>query len=298
MGVPEPTAGRVTLHPTTLPIGREPGLGASVNERFLYELRGLAYWAECANPFSRTVTARGLPLGLQIRGYKRDAVGRGLYRRKIHEPGLTKFLLEQFSTLAPKHFLDLGANIGYFSCLLGKLARPAGKVVSIEPEPLNRVLLEENLTRNGVTNVTVHACAVGAADSTAKLGIYKPANRGRHSMVDLENCKAFIEVPVRRLDDILRESGVQSWDLLKIDVEGYEPFVFEGAQETLSRTRMLAMEFLPDTWKKSGVSAQQVFQKLSANFSCVYRFENSYLREIGWDDCASSERAVDLLLRR
>lgn len=273
-------------------------MGKSVNERVLYELRGLAYWAECANPFSRTVTARDLPLGLRIRGYKRDAVGRGLYRRKIHEPGLTKFLLEQFSTPAPKNFLDLGANIGYFSSLLGKLAGPSGRVVSIEPEPLNRKLLEENLLRNGVVNVTVHACAVGAADGTAKLGIYKPANRGRHSMVDLENCKSFIQVPVRRLDDLLQDSGVQSWDLLKIDVEGYEPFVFEGARETLSRTQMLAMEFLPEAWKKSGVDAASVFQKLSARFSRVYRFEDLNLPQIGWDECARSERALDLLLRR
>jgi len=269
-----------------------------VNERFVYELRGLAYWAECANPFSQTVTARNLPLGLRIHGYKRDAVGRGLYRRKVHEPGLTKFLLEQFSTPAPKHFLDLGANIGYFSCVLGKLAGSSGKVVSIEPEPLNRKLLEENLLRNGVTNVTVHACAVGAADGTAKLGIYKSANRGRHSMVDLEDCKSFIEVPVRRLDDLLQDAGVQSWDLLKIDVEGYEPFVFEGAPETLARTRMLAMEFLPTAWTKSGVNAAVVFERLRTQFSRIYRFEGLSLQEISWNDCAQSERAIDLLLQR
>ena len=269
-----------------------------MNERFLYELRGIAYWAECANPFSRTVAARALPLGLQIRGYKRDAVGRGLYRRKVHEPGLTKFLLEEFQNPAPRNFLDLGANIGYFSCLLGKLAGPSGKVVSIEPEPLNRELLEENLRRNSVANVTVHACAVGAAEGTAKLGIYKPANRGRHSMVDLESCRTFIQVPVRRLDDLLQGSAVQSWDLLKIDVEGYEPFVFEGATQTLSRTQMLAMEFLPEAWKKSGVDAASVFQKLSAQFSLVYRFDGLNLTQISWDECARSERAIDLLLRR
>ena len=269
-----------------------------MNERLAYELRGLAYWAECANPFSRTVTARNLPLGLRIRGYKRDAVGRGLYRRKIHEPGLTKFLLEQFSTPTPKNFLDLGANIGYFSCILGKLAGPSGNVVSIEPEPLNCELLEENLRRNDVTNVTVHACAVGAGDGMAKLGIYKPANRGRHSMVDMESCKHFLEVPIRRLDDLLLDSHVQGWDLLKIDVEGYEPFVFEGAQQTLARTQMLAMEFLPAAWKKSGVNAAAVFQKLRAQFSRVCRFKDLSVEHITWDDCLQSDRPVDLLLQR
>ena len=83
--------------------------------RIRYEMRGLAYWMECANPFRNTVTARRLPLGLRIQGYKRDAVGRGLYRRGVHEPGLTKFLLDQFASAQGSHFLDVGANIGYFS---------------------------------------------------------------------------------------------------------------------------------------------------------------------------------------
>ena len=204
-----------------------------MNHRVRYEIRGLAYWAECANPFRRTVTARHLPLNLRIQGYKRDAVGRGLYRRGVHEPGLTKYLLDTFSNSPGGNFLDIGANIGYFSCLLGKLAGPTGKVDSIEPEPQNRQLLESNLRINNLTNVTVHSCAVGAADGTARMGIYKPANRGRHSLVDLESCKEFIDVPVRRLDDLLKNSGAASWTLMKIDVEGFEPFVFAGAADTL-----------------------------------------------------------------
>src|SRR5271169_1817103 len=206
-----------------------------MNDRLRYELRGLAYWAECANPFRNTVTARNLPLGLRMQGYKRDAVGRGLYRRGLHDPGLTKFLLNNFANSAGANFLDVGANIGYVSCLFGKLAGPTGKVVSIEPEPLNRQLLERNLKINRLTNVRVHGCAVGEKEGVARMGIYKAANRGRHSLVDLESCKKFIDVPVRRLDDLLRDSGVDSWALMKMDVEGYEPFALEGAAETLSR---------------------------------------------------------------
>src|SRR5215470_382081 len=131
-------------------------------------MRGLAYWAECTNPFSKTVTARSLPLGLRIQGYKRDAVGRGLYRRGIHEPGLTKFLIDTFAGKPGGNFLDLGGNIGYFTCLLAKLAGPKGKVVAVEPEPNNRELLLNNVKRNGLMNVTVHACAVGDNDGIAK----------------------------------------------------------------------------------------------------------------------------------
>lgn len=269
-----------------------------MNERLRYEIRGLAYWAECANPFRKTVTARNLPLGLRIQGYKRDAVGRGLYRRGVHEPGLTKLLLDTFSSAARSNFLDVGANIGYFSCVLGKLAGSGGKVVAIEPEPQNQKLLENNLRANGLANVTVHKCAVGAQDGTARMGIYKAANRGRHSLVDLESCEEFIEVPVRRLDDVVREAGVKRWALVKMDVEGYEPFVFEGAAETLSRTEMLAMEYAPAHWSKAGFEPAAILQKLAADFAHMYRFHGTELASISADECARSEGIFDLILQR
>jgi FkbM family methyltransferase len=269
-----------------------------MHPRLRYELRGLAYWAECANPFRRTVTARQLPLGLRIQGYKRDAVGRGLYRRGVHEPGLTKWLLETFSNSAGGNFLDIGANIGYFSCLLGKLAGPAGKVVSIEPEQQNQQLLESNIRNNGLTNVTIHRCAVGAQDGTARLGIYKAANRGRHSLVELESCKEFIDVPVRRLDDLLKDSNVTSWTLMKIDVEGFEPFVFQGAPETSARTESLALEYSPASWKKSKIDPATVLQNLAANFSRIHRFHNLDLLPITVEECLRSDTILDLVLRR
>jgi len=269
-----------------------------MNQRLRYQLRGIAYWIECANPFRSTVTARHLPLGLRMQGYKRDCVGRGLYRRGLHEPGLTKYLLDTFSNSPGGNFLDVGANVGYFSCLLGKLAGSTGKVVAIEPEPQNRLLLETNLRANGLTNVAIHACAVGAEDGTARMGIYKPANRGRHSLVDLDNCRKFIDVPVRTLDGLLRDSGVASWTLMKMDVEGFEPFAFAGGAETLSRTESLALEYAPDYWRKAKIEPRAVFKTLSAYFSRIDRFYNLDLRPISADECAKSEITLDLLLRR
>src|SRR5260370_8042022 len=100
-----------------------------MNQRLRYEIRGLAYWAECANPFRNTVTARNLPLGLRMQGYKRDAVGRGLYRRGLHEPGLTKYLLDTYSNSPGGKFLDVGANIRYFSFLLPQLPLPSANAL-------------------------------------------------------------------------------------------------------------------------------------------------------------------------
>jgi FkbM family methyltransferase len=265
-------------------------------DRMQYTLRGLAYWAECANPFRRTVTARHLPLGLQIDGYKRDAVGRGLYRRRIHEVDLTRFVLENYA--AGDAFLDIGANIGYFTCLFGKIAGAHGRVVAIEPEPRNNALLRENIRQNHLANVTVHTCAIGARNGTAQLGIYKAANRGRHSLIDTASFRTTIDVPVRRLDDILRDDAAASWALLKLDVEGYEPFALQGAADTLSRTKSVVLEYAPDDWRMAGAEPSALFEQLAPHFARILRFDSGGVVETTAAECLRSDIKAELVFCR
>jgi FkbM family methyltransferase len=269
-----------------------------LNSELQYRIRGVTYQLRCLNPFSRLVTVKSLPLGIELQSYKRDGVGRGLYRWGVHEPGLTNFLLSNFSGRRECNFIDVGANIGYFSCLLSKLAGPSGKVLAFEPETQNFALLKDNIRDNRLNNVELHAYALGARDGTAKLGLYKPGNRGRHSMVD-KNVKSTIEVPIRKLDDVIAESGYgdRHWSLIKIDVEGYEPFVLEGAERTLARTEMLVIEYSPLLWKQAGIDPGLVFGQLSSQFSRIHRIRNEGLVEISSQDCVHSEIQMDLLLR-
>ncbi len=270
-----------------------------MNPRLQYEIRGWAYWAKCLNPLRNTLTIKNLPLGLQLLAYKRDAVGRGLFRRKVHEPALTKFLLDRFANSSERNFIDVGANIGYFTCLLSKLAGPAGKVLAVEPEPQNLALLEKNVKTNNAANVVIFPCALGASEGSAMLGLYKPSNRGRHSLLDA-SAKTQIQVPVRTLDDLARESGqnVKSWSLVKIDVEGYEPFVLKGAQETLPRIETLVMEFSPALLTAAGRDPASLLAVLTAHFSTLYRIEASGLVKISPAECLASGKQVELVFDR
>jgi FkbM family methyltransferase len=270
-----------------------------MNARLQYEIRGWAYWAKCLNPLRDTITIGHLPLGLQLQAYKRDAVGRGLFRRKIHEPSLTQLLLARFANTAEKNFIDVGANIGYFSCLMSKLAGPAGKVLAIEPEQQNLRLLENNIKLNNLTNVVVHPCALGSREGSAMLGLYKPSNRGRHSLLE-KDAKSQIKVPVRTLDDIARDSGrtVRSWSLVKIDVEGYEGFVIEGAKETLPQIEMLVMEFSPSLLKKDGADPAAILSTLATRFSRIHRIEPASLVKVTAEDCLGNDSQMELLFER
>ncbi len=271
-----------------------------MNPRLQYEIRGWAYWAKCLNPLRNTITIRNLPLGLTLRAYKRDAVGRGLYRRKVHEPSLTNLLLTRFADSSAENFIDVGANIGYFSCLLSKLAGPGGKVLAIEPEPQNLRLLQQNIKINNLTNVEVHPCALGATDGSALLGLYKPSNRGRHSIVDPDDARSTVRVPVRTLDDIARTSGkdIKSWSLVKIDVEGYESFVIDGASETLPRIETLVMEYSPAILRLRGRDPAEILHILSTHFTGLYQIGPTEIRRVSLNDCLDSEKQVELVLER
>ena len=270
-----------------------------MNARLQYELRGWAYWAKCLNPFRNTITIKHLPLGLQMRAYKRDAVGRGLYRRKIHEPWLTKLLLERFTNSAQRNFIDVGANIGYFTCLMSKFAGTAGKVLAVEPEPNNLKLLRQNIAANGLKNVDIFPCAVGASEGSAMLGLYKASNRGRHSILDT-TAKSQVKVPVNTLDQIAGSAGTsdQSWSLLKIDVEGYEAFVIDGAKETLTRVEALVMEFSPALLKKSGGDPAEILGLLTTHFTRVYRIGATDMVRVALDDCLGSNQQTELWFER
>jgi len=270
-----------------------------MNDRMQYEIRGWAYAAKCLNPFRTTISIGDLPLGIKLRAYKRDAVGRGLYRRKIHEPALTKFLLTRFAAPAERNFIDVGANIGYFSCLMSKLAGPSGKVLAVEPEPNNLKLLEQNLKINQLTNVTVHACALGAKEGSAMLGLYKPANRGRHSILDTD-AKSTIEVRLRTLDDLAKSSAsdATSWSLVKIDVEGYEGFVLAGARETLPRIESLVMEFSPALLRRAKVDPASLLDTLCGEFSRISRIERTELVPTSAKECLGNDHQSELVFER
>ena len=96
----------------------------------------------------------------------------------------------------------------------------------------------------------------------------------------------------------LMNSGVTSWNLIKMDAEGFEPFIFEGGPETLARTEWLALEYAPVYWKKAKCEPAEVFKTLTNYFSRIYRFNGRELVGITTDECVQRDTTVDLLLRR
>jgi len=123
-------------------------------------------------------------------------------------------------------FVDVGASVGSYTLWAAELG---AHVIAVEPDAESRRALEANVALNGYP-VEIHACALGAQPGIARM----TTNRGPRN--------AFAEtgaaVRVETLDDLLagRRASV------KIDVEGAEHLVLDGAQASLSDGRIDAIQ--------------------------------------------------------
>lgn len=131
-------------------------------------------------------------------------------------------------------FLDVGANIGLLSVTVATKLVPSGRVLALEASPSIFPYLERNRTRNAASNLITENVAVSARDGgTAS---FYEANMEQHGMGSLTQRfnGAPVEVPRVSIDCLLAKHGITSPAVMKVDVEGFERDVFEGARKLLT----------------------------------------------------------------
>jgi FkbM family methyltransferase len=132
--------------------------------------------------------------------------------------------------------LDLGANIGLTSVWL---ARRYGfdRVVAVEPDRSNIVVLKRNLLVNRI-NAEVIEAAVGASDGTANFSAHIYSNQGHLAAEG-------IEVKLLSAKSVLDSAMVEQVELAKVDIEGSEQQLFFGPKDWLASVRSMIVEFHP-----------------------------------------------------
>lgn len=144
------------------------------------------------------------------------------------EPGLTSLLGTHVQP--GMTFVDVGAHVGYFTCLAGRLVGPRGLVLAFEPSPRNYELLLANVWRNGLTNVVCFPWAV--SDRSSFVGLHlSDTNTGDNRIY---GGGGSVTVRAVALDALaaLRPPV----DVVKIDVQGAEEAVFRGAAHLLEQS--------------------------------------------------------------
>src|SRR5271157_2987205 len=149
------------------------------------------------------------------------------------------------SLKAENIFLDIGANYGIYTILASKLVGPKGHVYSFEPSRRELKVLNHNIEMNHLNNVTVIDCAVSNHTGTAQLAIARDG--GLNSFADTHRPDQKIElwqnVKTISLDEFVVKYSIQKVDFVKIDVEGAEKLVFEGAENLLTSLQATTVLF-------------------------------------------------------
>lgn len=172
-------------------------------------------------------------------------VVRGRQQRLDHQ------LMRMFESLSTDCVLDVGANVGQYAALL-RQAGWSGPIVSFEPVPATFATLAQARAHDDAWSGTNISC--GDQDGTAVISHYegasdldsfrRPTDYGRERLVGLRNAPTSVEVPVRRLDGIWDEvvPATATTVHLKIDTQGSDLEVLEGARDRLDLIRSLQIE--------------------------------------------------------
>ena len=163
-----------------------------------------------------------------------------LHETGTYEKGILNYIRENFRNDGV--FVDVGANIGLMSLFVSRYF-PLANIHAFEAHPETAVILRENLSLNSFSNnITVHSVALGSERSTVSISADLDANRGGASIV--KEGQQPISVECFTMDEVLAESKV---DLIKIDVEGYELHVLQGAKKIIeSQHPVLIIEISQD----------------------------------------------------
>lgn len=150
-----------------------------------------------------------------------------LFETGTYEKGILDYIRKHFRTDGV--FVDVGANIGLMSLFVSRYF-PDSRIYAFEAHPETSEILRNNLALNSFAkNITIRACALGAERCTVSISADLDPNRGGASIV--KQGQKPVSVECFTMDEVLTKSKV---DLIKIDVEGYELQVLEGARNIIA----------------------------------------------------------------
>ncbi len=129
-------------------------------------------------------------------------------------------------------FIDVGANNGYFSLLAAGIVGSTGRIISIEPQSESYARLVKNIQINNIRNIVPFR--LSASNTTQSMSIFFP--EGGSGLTSMLNNKVGLhseKVMAYPLDLLIKDSYLNNKTIIKIDVEGYEHEVLQGASNLI-----------------------------------------------------------------
>ncbi len=179
--------------------------------------------------------------------------------------------------------IDAGANFGQYTMLAATGVGTTGAVHSFEPVPAVFDHLEAHVRTNHLSNVTLNRAALWDRDATITLGLPNEyvGNSGAWTAATTDETTSRIEVPAVRLDTYAERSGLSRIDLVKMDIQGAEPFALAGGIKLIEKHGpTMLMEVHRPSLVMLGSSPEQLWDELSKLGYRAWRIRSS-LRSSG-----------------
>jgi FkbM family methyltransferase len=171
-----------------------------------------------------------------------------IFAEKNFEPGILKLIRKSLEEKKDCVFIDVGANIGQHSMYASHFAK---KVYSFEPIKKIYNQFFESVFENDFLNISIWNYALG--NKKEILPIYSnEINVGASSLLVSDGGRKLLQnIKVEKLDDIYEKMGIEKTDFMKIDVEGFEWNVLQGAENFIKKFKpKILLEFTPSFYNK------------------------------------------------
>ncbi|QLE73962.1 FkbM family methyltransferase [Streptomyces rectiverticillatus] len=237
--------------------------------------------AQYLNPYLRDHPRRRVTrsrLGASFAVETQDLIQRYIYMFGVWEPHLTCWLSRR---LRPGDaFVDVGANIGYFSVLASRLVGEEGCVVAVEASPAVHERGAAQARLNGCRNVRAVNTAVSDSPGALTFTLASSRNIGANSIVSYDGpAESRFEIQAKPLPEVLTAVEIAAARVIKVDVEGAEGSVVRGMVPLLDRLRPeaeIAIEVTPERMAQLGDSADELLATMREYGFHTYRIANDY----------------------
>lgn len=195
---------------------------------------------------------------------------------------LNNYCVDKLVFASPPIVVDIGANIGEFSLGTRLLLHPETRFICIEPDLVDYAALVQNIGDSKYSN---DSCLnVALSNENEELDFYLNNDSGDSSLIQSSNFAKIVKVKVRTLDEVICEilEIHEEISLIKLEAEGWEPEVLEGATLTLKRTQYVTADLGPERIGESTyhhcseLLIQNGFMEIKSR-GHRYLFENTHL---------------------
>ena len=190
-------------------------------------------------------------MDFDINYYTQNLLYEHFVRREICDPPMVETILDCLSQGAT--FIDVGCHVGYYTLIGRQKVGDEGSVYAFDPNPFTYSVLMNNIMLNGYKNIYAYNCALSNKEGTSTLNI-PVCDEGLSTLCSLKNLETEIQqskykssevvhTVTKRLDNVFENLMENKIALIKLDVEGFEQEVIEGAMNFILNKKPLNIIF-------------------------------------------------------